>query len=230
MARVAVQLTNFTGGELSPRLDGRNDLAKYASGCKTLQNRIVYPHGSAARRPGTSFVAEVKTSSAFTRLVPFEFSTTQTYILEFGNEYIRFYKDSGSILESNLTISGITKANPGVVTGSFSTSSYPIVQETAVYTSSGSAVTTAPVTMPINIITGDLLIMVAKLGSTGTATTPTGWTLLSSTKSKHSMIVFMNAKKSMTVEIAEGSALSMASKITMTVSPINTNPTAVKKK
>ena len=83
MARVAVQLTNFTGGELSPRLDGRNDLAKYSSGCKTLQNMIVYPHGSAARRPGTNFVAEVKTSSAFTRLIPFEFSTTQTYILEF---------------------------------------------------------------------------------------------------------------------------------------------------
>ena len=116
MARVAVQLTNFTGGELSPRLDGRNDLAKYASGCKTLQNMIVYPHGSAARRPGTTFVAEVKTSSAFTRLIPFEFSTTQTYILEFGNNYIRFYKDSGAILESNKTITGITQANPGVVT------------------------------------------------------------------------------------------------------------------
>ena len=55
MARVAVQLTNFTGGELSPRLDGRNDLAKYASGCSTLENLIVYPHGSAARRPGTNF-------------------------------------------------------------------------------------------------------------------------------------------------------------------------------
>ncbi len=57
-----------------------------------------------------------------------------------------------------------------------------------------------------------------------------GWTLLSSTKSKTSMIVLMNAKKSMTVEIAEGSALSMASKITMTVSPLNTNPAPVKKK
>jgi len=116
MARVAVQLTNFTGGELSPRLDGRNDLAKYSSGCKTLQNMVVYPHGSSARRPGTSFVAEVKTSSAKTRLIPFEFSTEQTYILEFGNQYIRFYKDSGAILESNKTITGITKANPGVVT------------------------------------------------------------------------------------------------------------------
>ena len=190
MARVAVQLTNFTGGELSPRLDGRNDLTKYASGCKTLQNMVVYPHGSAARRPGTSFVAEVKTSSAFTRLVPFEFSTTQTYILEFGNEYIRFYKDSGSILESNLTITGITKANPGVVTGSFSTSSYPVVESTAVYTSAGTAVTTAPITTPANIITGDLLIMVVKLGSTGTATTPTGWTLLASRSSTGNSYIY----------------------------------------
>jgi hypothetical protein len=98
MARVAVQLTNFTGGELSPRLDGRNDLTKYASGCKTLENMIVYPHGSAARRPGTQFVSEVKDSTKKTRLIPFEFSTTQTYMLEFGNQYIRFYKDNGVIL------------------------------------------------------------------------------------------------------------------------------------
>ena len=116
MARVAVQLTNFTGGELSPRLDGRNDLNKYSSGCKTLENMIVYPHGSAARRSGTQFVAEVKNSAAKTRLIPFEFSTTQTYMLEFGNQYIRFYKDNGQILESNVTISGATQANPVVIT------------------------------------------------------------------------------------------------------------------
>jgi len=98
MARVAVQLTNFTGGELSPRLDGRNDLQKYPTGCKTLENMIVYPHGSAARRSGTQFVAEVKDSTKKTRLIAFEFSTVQTYILEFGNQYIRFYKDNGQIL------------------------------------------------------------------------------------------------------------------------------------
>ena len=100
MARVAVQLTNFTGGELSPRLDGRNDLQKYSTGCKTLENMIIFPHGSAARRSGTQFVAEVKDSTKETRLIPFEFSTTQTYILEFGNQYIRFYKDDGQILSS----------------------------------------------------------------------------------------------------------------------------------
>ena len=116
MARVAVQLTNFTGGELSPRLDGRNDLAKYPTGLKTLENFVVFPHGSAARRSGTDFVAEVKDSSAKTRLIPFEFSTTQTYMMEFGNQYIRFYKDNGQILESNVTISGATQANPVVIT------------------------------------------------------------------------------------------------------------------
>ena len=98
MARVAVQLTNFTGGELSPRLDGRNDLQKYSTGCKTLENMIIYPHGSAARRSGTQFVAEVKDSTKKTRLISFEFSTVQTYILEFGDQYIRFYKDNGQIL------------------------------------------------------------------------------------------------------------------------------------
>ena len=116
MARVAAQLTNFTGGELSPRLDGRNDLTKYSSGCKTLENFIVYPHGAAARRAGTTFVAEVASSANKTRLIPFEFSTTQTYMLEFSNLKIRVYKDDGAVLEGDKTISAITKANPAVVT------------------------------------------------------------------------------------------------------------------
>ena len=116
MAKTTVAFTNFTAGELSPRLDGRTDLGKYFNGTKTLENMVVHPHGAASRRPGTKFVHEVKTSSAQTRLIPFEFSTTQTYILELGNEYIRFFKDNGIITESNKTISGATQANPGVIT------------------------------------------------------------------------------------------------------------------
>ena len=118
MARVAVELTNFTGGELSPRLDGRTDLTKYSSGCSTLENLVVYPHGSAARRPGSTFIAEVADSDNKTRLIPFEFSTTQTYMLEFSNLKIRVYKDDGSVLEGDKTITGITQANPAVVTAS----------------------------------------------------------------------------------------------------------------
>ncbi len=116
MARVAVELTNFTGGELSPRLDGRTDLTKYSSGCSTLENLVVYPHGSAARRPGSTFIAEVADSDNKTRLIPFEFSTTQTYMLEFSNLKMRVYKDKGAVLEGDKTISGITQANPAVVT------------------------------------------------------------------------------------------------------------------
>ena len=116
MARVAVELTNFTGGELSPRLDGRTDLTKYTSGCATLENLVVYPHGSAARRPGSTFLAEVANSANKTRLIPFEFSTTQTYMLEFSNLKMRVYKDSGAVLEGDKAISGITQANPAVVT------------------------------------------------------------------------------------------------------------------
>jgi len=98
MPRTTLALTSFVSGELSPKMDGRTDFEKYSSGCKTLENMLIHPQGAATRRVGTQFISEVKTSANKTRLIPFEFSTTQTYILEFGNTYIRFYKDKGQIL------------------------------------------------------------------------------------------------------------------------------------
>jgi|TARA_Y100000310_G_scaffold48435_2_gene44910 hypothetical protein len=97
MPKAAAALTPFTAGELSPRLDGRVDLQKYFSGAKVLQNMVVHPHGGASRRPGTIFVAEVKTSSEAARLIPFEFNVTQTYVLQFGPSYFRILKDGGVI-------------------------------------------------------------------------------------------------------------------------------------
>src|SRR5690554_571077 len=97
MARVSPIQTNFTAGELSPRLEGRVDLAKYANGCRLLENMLVHPHGGASRRSGTRFAAEVKNSADQVRLVPFEFSTVQAYMLEFGPGYIRFYMNDGRI-------------------------------------------------------------------------------------------------------------------------------------
>ena len=116
MPRTTAALNSFVSGEFSAKLDGRTDFEKYPSGCKTLENMLVHPQGAAARRVGTQFISEVKTSSAKTRLIPFEFSTTQTYVLEFGNTYIRMFKDKGQITEGDVTITAITKANPGVVT------------------------------------------------------------------------------------------------------------------
>ena len=118
MSRVSIIQTNFTAGELSTKLHGRVDITKYANGADTLENVIVQPHGGVTRRPGTRFIKEVKTSSAKTRIVNFEFSTTQAYIIEFGNLYMRFYKDQGAILEATKTISGATAANPVVITAS----------------------------------------------------------------------------------------------------------------
>lgn len=97
MARVSPIITSFNAGELSPQLYGRIDVEKYVAGCRTMENFIPLVHGPARRRPGTYFVAEVKDSSKVVRLIPFEFSVTQAYILEFGHQYIRFYKDQGQI-------------------------------------------------------------------------------------------------------------------------------------
>ena len=100
MAKASPAFTNFTAGELSPRLDGRTDVAKYFNGCKKLQNFVVHPHGGASRRPGTIFVREVKNSAHNVRLIPFEFNVTQTYILEFGDQYFRVHKDGGTVVSS----------------------------------------------------------------------------------------------------------------------------------
>ena len=100
MAKASPAFTNFTAGELSPRLDGRTDVAKYFNGCKMLQNFVVHPHGGASRRPGTIFVREVKNSAHNVRLIPFEFNVTQTYILEFGDQYFRVHKDGGTVVSS----------------------------------------------------------------------------------------------------------------------------------
>jgi len=97
MARVHPFQSNFTAGELSPRLEGQVDFKKYFNGCSELTNMIVYPHGGATRRGGTYFVSEVKDSTKEVRLIPFEFNVTQSYVLEFGDQYIRFYKDNGQI-------------------------------------------------------------------------------------------------------------------------------------
>ena len=97
MAKATYAFSNFTAGRLSKRLGGRTDLSKYYNGCSELENFIVHSHGGVSRRPGTRFIAEVKSSSDSTRLVKFQFSITQSYVLEFGNNYFRVYKDGGQI-------------------------------------------------------------------------------------------------------------------------------------
>ncbi len=104
--RTTLLLTNFTAGELSPRLEGRVDLSRYYNGCSQLQNFLVHPHGGATRRSGMRFVALAGNPAAPSRLVPFEFNAEQAYVLEFGaNEenqgFMRVFKDQGLVLDES---------------------------------------------------------------------------------------------------------------------------------
>lgn len=115
MAKVAPPLAQFNGGEYSPLFAGRTDHARYYTGCTAVLNFIPTVLGPVRRRTGTRFVQAVKDSSDRTWLVPFQFNVEQAYQLEFGDLYIRFYLDHGPLLLSALTITGITAANPAVV-------------------------------------------------------------------------------------------------------------------
>jgi hypothetical protein len=97
MARQRVVKTSFNAGEFSPRVYGRIDIEKYANGCKTMHNMLPMPHGGATARPGLEYIAGTKTNAKLSRLIPFQFSTTQAYIIEAGYRYMRFYKDGGQI-------------------------------------------------------------------------------------------------------------------------------------
>lgn len=97
MPRVTQLQTNFTAGELSPRLYGRVDIARYQNGAERVRDLVPQIHGGAARRPGSVFVHAVKTSGLATRLIPFVRNNVDAYILEFGNLYMRVYKD-GALL------------------------------------------------------------------------------------------------------------------------------------
>ena len=117
MARSAPALSSFTAGEISPRLEGRVNIEKYREGLADLTNNVVMPHGGVTRRPGSEFLGEVKSSSVKSRLIPFQFKTSDTYMLEFGNEVMRVYRNGAQVLDAtSKPITGITQASPGVLT------------------------------------------------------------------------------------------------------------------
>lgn len=88
---------SFNAGELSPLVQYRVDMDARYMGAQMLENMLVKPQGTAIRRPGTRYVTTTKDNGE-ARLIPFEFSTTDTYILEFGEEYVRFFRDTTAIL------------------------------------------------------------------------------------------------------------------------------------
>lgn len=105
----------FSAGELSPEMYGRYDVDKYGTGCMILKNWIIMAQGGVYKRPGKRFVAEAGDSTKKVRLIPFEFSTIQAYMLEFGHEYMRVFKDGAQVLEAEKTVVSASNASTAIL-------------------------------------------------------------------------------------------------------------------
>lgn len=106
MRYVKVQ-TDFTAGEIDPLLRGRIDLQQYSKGLQEATNVIIQPQGGAKRRPGLKYLGTLPGAASpenGVRLVPFEFSTADSYMLVFVNARMYIYK--GGTLQTNINGSG----------------------------------------------------------------------------------------------------------------------------
>lgn len=101
MPRANILRNNFTAGEVTPRLAQRFELTAHKNGCDTLLNMLVRPHGGVARRPGTIFVAAAKDQARAAKLLSFRYSSTDAYVIEASESYLRFFTPAGAILDGN---------------------------------------------------------------------------------------------------------------------------------
>lgn len=90
--------SSFSGGEISPYLHGRSDVERYAQSLARCRNMFITPYGAAMNRAGTKYVASVRDHTKKVELVAFVFSSDQTYALEFGNLYLRFFQNGGVVV------------------------------------------------------------------------------------------------------------------------------------
>ena len=115
---IATFQTSFATGEISPALWGRIDLPAIRQGGSTIRNAFINYRGGATSRAGLAYIGTCRQSGSSSppRDINFQFSNTQGYALEFGDNYMRIKSNGGYVLEANKTITGITQANPAVVT------------------------------------------------------------------------------------------------------------------
>ena len=116
MRSTAIKST-FNTGEVSDIMEGRiGDFDRMKGAMSVSLNGFPLVQGPWTRRPGTGFCDEVRYSLKKTRVVPFVYSTTQAYTLEFGDQYVRVKKNRAPVYDSTNTITSITQGLPGVVT------------------------------------------------------------------------------------------------------------------
>lgn len=98
MAKFNPSLNSFGAGELTKRLEGRDDIAQYHQGMRRCTNFMPQPQGGVARRPGTRYTATVKVSANDCRLMSFIVSPSLAYIIEAGDLYFRYYTNEGQLI------------------------------------------------------------------------------------------------------------------------------------
>ena len=89
--------SNFSAGEISPLVQGRPDFDAYKRGLGTCRNWLTTLQGALIRRPVSQYVATVANTANATRLERFVFIATQSFVLEFGNQTLRFYTQEAQI-------------------------------------------------------------------------------------------------------------------------------------
>jgi hypothetical protein len=97
MAEFSPIINSFSRGQLTPWMKGRVDVEAYYKGAETMQNVFGRPFGGALRAPGTEYIADTKDSTKTSTLIPFVFSVSQSYAIEAGDLYFRFYVDGGQL-------------------------------------------------------------------------------------------------------------------------------------
>lgn len=107
MSDTSTLVRSFAGGEITPEMYGRVDLPKFQTALAECRNFVVLPYGPAENRAGTEHVNEVRDSSKRTRIMPFDFGAMQTFVLEFGEGYIRFHTNGATLLEASKAITGL---------------------------------------------------------------------------------------------------------------------------
>jgi hypothetical protein len=114
-----VDKRNFTRGLFSPVVQARRDVDAWLAGAKRLTNVTLMKHGGVRKRPGTLFVYKLPENDNETRLIPFTYSTGQSYAQLFGQGTMKPITGGGVVVSDCFGITAITKANPGVVTAPF---------------------------------------------------------------------------------------------------------------
>ncbi len=109
--RVGPAVTSFNAGEFGELMEGRVDFARYPSASRRMLNALPLPQGPWTRRPGTRYVASVKSASVRSRLTRFEYSTGEAYILELANNAIRFFRNQARI--------GVADTDASITNGTF---------------------------------------------------------------------------------------------------------------